>query len=147
MVNFPITVIATDTEPVVRYIRALNAEILRLQVENETMRSICDAAFTATRHDAWRKGVVFDPFVGSGTTLLVATGNDRDAIGVDLDPRNAQLARERCGMFLTVEGEEFPGPVEQVEPPVLAPVAGDTNDDQVRVDVSVLQLFVETDRQ
>ena len=51
-VEFPITVIASDTEPVVRYIRALNAEILRLQVENETMRSICDAAFSATRQDA-----------------------------------------------------------------------------------------------
>lgn len=31
--EFPITVIASDTEPVVRYIRALNAEIVRLQAE------------------------------------------------------------------------------------------------------------------
>ncbi len=27
----------------------------------------------------------------------------RDAIGADLDERNAELARERCGMFLTVD--------------------------------------------
>ena len=50
----------------------------------------------------WRRGVVLDPFAGSGTTLAVATGHGRDAIGIDLDPRNADLARERIGMFLEV---------------------------------------------
>jgi DNA modification methylase len=48
----------------------------------------------------WRTGVVLDPFAGSGTTLSVATGHGRDAIGIDLDPRNYDLARERIGMFL-----------------------------------------------
>ncbi len=52
--------------------------------------------------DHWRNGVVLDPFAGSGTTLAVATGHGRDAIGIDLDARNADLARERIGMFLTV---------------------------------------------
>ena len=51
----------------------------------------------------WRPGIVLDPFAGSGTTLLAATGRCRDAIGIDLDDRNADLARERLGMFLTVE--------------------------------------------
>lgn len=50
----------------------------------------------------WRPGIVLDPFAGSGTTLAVATGLGRDAIGIDLDERNADLARERVGMFLTV---------------------------------------------
>lgn len=50
----------------------------------------------------WRNGVVLDPFAGSGTTLAVATGCGRDAIGIDLDIRNADLARERIGMFLDV---------------------------------------------
>jgi site-specific DNA-methyltransferase (adenine-specific) len=50
----------------------------------------------------WRPGVVLDPFAGSGTTLSVATGHGRDAIGIDLDPRNFDLARERVGMFLEV---------------------------------------------
>lgn len=54
-------------------------------------------------HDAWRSGVVFDPFAGSGTTLMVAHGHGRDAIGIDLDERNADLARERLGMFLDIE--------------------------------------------
>jgi DNA modification methylase len=53
--------------------------------------------------DNYRRGVVLDPFVGSGTTLTVATSLGRDAIGIDFDERNADLARDRVGMFLTVE--------------------------------------------
>lgn len=56
-------------------------------------------------HNTWRTGVVLDPFAGSGTTLAVAQGHGRDAIGIDLDERNADLARERVGMFLEVEGK------------------------------------------
>lgn len=51
----------------------------------------------------WRPGLVLDPFAGSGTTLAVCTGMARDAIGVDLDSRNAELARDRVGMFLEVD--------------------------------------------
>ncbi|HEX8580819.1 MAG TPA: DNA methyltransferase [Acidimicrobiales bacterium] len=54
-------------------------------------------------HDTWRPGVVLDPFAGSGTALLVATGHGRDAIGIDLDERNVELAIARIGLFLTVE--------------------------------------------
>jgi DNA modification methylase len=53
--------------------------------------------------DNFRPGRVLDPFAGSGTTLAVATGHGYDAIGLDIDERNADLARERCGLFLTVE--------------------------------------------
>jgi hypothetical protein len=54
------------------------------------------------RHDgeAWRSGVVLDPFCGTGTTLLVATRLGRDAIGIDLDTRNVPLVVERVGMHL-----------------------------------------------
>lgn len=58
--------------------------------------------WTDCGHDDWRTGVVLDPFAGSGTTLAVATGHGRDAIGIDLDSRNADLARQRVGMFLGV---------------------------------------------
>jgi hypothetical protein len=51
----------------------------------------------------WRPGLVLDPFGGSGTTGVVASGRSRDAILIDLDDRNADLARERLGMFLEVE--------------------------------------------
>jgi DNA modification methylase len=58
--------------------------------------------WTDCGHDDYRRGVVLDPFAGSGTTLAVATGHGRDAVGIDLDERNADLARNRVGMFLGV---------------------------------------------
>ena len=54
-------------------------------------------------HDSWRNGIVLDPFGGSGTTGMVAVGHGRDAVLIDIDERNADLARERIGMFLEVE--------------------------------------------
>ena len=58
--------------------------------------------FTDCDHDAWRPGRVLDPFGGSGTTCMVTTGHGRDAIGIDLDHRNAELARDRIGpLFFT----------------------------------------------
>jgi len=50
----------------------------------------------------WRTGVVLDPFAGSGTSLEAAQAVGRSAIGIDLDSRNADLARNRVGMFLEV---------------------------------------------
>lgn len=47
--------------------------------------------------DAWRPGVVLDPFAGSGTTLHVAHGLGRDSIGIDLDARNVALVEDRFG--------------------------------------------------
>ena len=39
--------------------------------------------------------VVLDPFAGAGTTLLVADRLGRDAIGIELNPQYAELARNR----------------------------------------------------
>ena len=58
--------------------------------------------WTDCGHDSWRRGVVLDPFGGSGTTGVVATHHGRDAILIDLDERNVDLARERIGMFMEV---------------------------------------------
>lgn len=59
--------------------------------------------WTDCGHDDWRRGVILDLFAGTGTTLLVATGHGLDAIGIDLDERNAELAYERIGgLFLEV---------------------------------------------
>jgi site-specific DNA-methyltransferase (cytosine-N4-specific) len=49
-----------------------------------------------------RRGRVLDPFAGSGTTAAVATGHGRHCTLIDIDSRNAHLARERVGMFLEV---------------------------------------------
>jgi hypothetical protein len=56
--------------------------------------------WTDCGHDSWRQGSVLDPFAGSGTTLAVATGCGRHAIGIELYEHNAHLIRERVGMFL-----------------------------------------------
>lgn len=55
--------------------------------------------WTDCGHHLWRPGVVLDPFVGSGTVLDAALGQGRSAIGIDLDARNLDLARDRLGMF------------------------------------------------
>lgn len=44
--------------------------------------------------------VVLDPFGGSGTTGMVATGHGRRAILCELNPAYADLMRERCGPML-----------------------------------------------
>lgn len=59
--------------------------------------------WTDCGHDDWRAGITLDPFCGSGTTLSVASGHGRSAVGIDLDERNADLARERVGMWLEVD--------------------------------------------
>ena len=58
--------------------------------------------------DGWRPGHVLDPFGGSGTTAVVATGHGRDCTFIDLDERNVELARQRLGMFLEVESSQTP---------------------------------------
>jgi DNA modification methylase len=69
-----------------------------VSAEYETLGwSVCDCT-----DPAYRPGLVLDPFAGSGTTLAAAIGAGRDAIGIELDGRNADLARERCGIFLEV---------------------------------------------
>ncbi|HNE56773.1 MAG TPA: site-specific DNA-methyltransferase, partial [Leptospiraceae bacterium] len=38
---------------------------------------------------------IFDPFMGSGTTLLTALQNNRKAIGTDIDKDYCELAKKR----------------------------------------------------
>lgn len=45
-----------------------------------------------------RPGLVLDPFAGSGTTLRVARALGRDALGIELKPQFAALARDRAGL-------------------------------------------------
>jgi site-specific DNA-methyltransferase (adenine-specific) len=40
---------------------------------------------------------VLDPFAGTGTTLVAAAGAGRNALGVEIDPSYASLAKERLG--------------------------------------------------
>lgn len=77
-----------------------------------------DLGWSDCGHDDWRSGCVFDPFGGSGTTAAVATGHGRDAVLIDLNEANADLCRERIGMFLTDIVEKLrdvpPRPIEDI---------------------------------
>ena len=42
------------------------------------------------------KGIVLDPFVGSGTTCYVAMKNKRDSIGIDINKDFIEYAKTRC---------------------------------------------------
>lgn len=42
-----------------------------------------------------RSQIVLDPFLGSGTTLLVAKHLGRDGVGIELNPEYAEMARRR----------------------------------------------------
>jgi len=44
---------------------------------------------------AWERGLVLDPFFGSGTTAIVAEALDRRWLGIELNPTFARLAEER----------------------------------------------------
>jgi len=48
-------------------------------------------------------GVVLDPFMGSGTTAIVALQYGRRFIGIDLNAEYVALARERIGPLLGQE--------------------------------------------
>lgn len=51
-------------------------------------------------------GTVLDPFIGSGTTAIVACGLGRDCIGIELNPEYAAMAekryRDHFGLFARV---------------------------------------------
>jgi len=40
-------------------------------------------------------GIVLDPFCGSGTTLIAAKDNYRQAVGIEINPARANAARQR----------------------------------------------------
>ena len=44
---------------------------------------------------ATRPGVVLDPFLGAGTTALVAKTHGRDWVGIELNPNYITLAQHR----------------------------------------------------
>jgi DNA modification methylase len=47
--------------------------------------------------------MVFDPFAGTGTTLVVAKQLERNSIGVELDPANYDLIKKRISRIRTID--------------------------------------------
>lgn len=69
-------------------------------------------------HDEWacvhcgghlRRGVVLDSFGGSGTTAVAAAQAGRDAVLIDIDRRNVDLARTRIAESMRLVAETIDG--------------------------------------
>jgi len=56
---------------------------------------------TCTCNASTRPGVVLDPFMGSGTTALVARAEGRDFLGCDLNPEYVAMAEKRLAIPYT----------------------------------------------
>jgi len=58
----------------------------------------------------WEAGIVLDPFMGSGTTAIVAQGLGRNWIGIELNPEYIEMAYRRLdnefGLFMREEESE-----------------------------------------
>lgn len=66
---------------------------------------VAPKSWTDCGHDAYRPGIVLDPFGGSGTTAVAAARAGRDAILIDVDARNRDLARHRIAEQLRIVDE------------------------------------------
>ena len=56
----------------------------------------------------WRPGLVFDPFIGAGTTAIVAERHGRDWLGIELKSDYADVARKRIEDARPQSDEETP---------------------------------------
>jgi len=54
----------------------------------------------------YTKGIVLDPFLGSGTTAIAALIEDVDYIGIELFKENVELAKKRIEQFCPYEDDE-----------------------------------------
>ena len=56
-------------------------------------------------HDAWRPGTVLDPFMGSGTTALVARNHGRHSVGIELNEDYCRIAADRLSQLSLLTGD------------------------------------------
>jgi len=66
--------------------------------EHDWQQSISEARYYIEKLTP-KNGVVLDPFVGSGTTILAAIDIERQGIGIELEEERANVARKRIADF------------------------------------------------
>ena len=74
----------------------------------------------------FRKDLVLDPFMGSGSALVAAACLDRRFIGYDLDPTYVQIAKRRVEEAL---GVEVPAPQPRHRQPITPPAQAEGQED------------------
>jgi hypothetical protein len=85
-----------------------------------------------------RRGIVFDPFTGSGTTGEVALKLGRNFIGIELYPEYAEIAEERCRRAHALRGDyEADNPMTP-STPTSAEALNDTLSDEVVCDIEMV---------
>ena len=57
-----------------------------------------ELVYSCLAHGSERGDLILDPFLGSGTTALVAGGTGRRFLGVELNPEYVAIARRRLGV-------------------------------------------------
>jgi DNA modification methylase len=68
-------------------------------------RTAVTVGWTDCEHRDYRRGIVLDPFVGSGTTCKVARDHGRHAVGIDLNAAYLEIAARRLAQLsLLTEG-------------------------------------------
>lgn len=67
--------------------------------------------------------IVFDPFMGSGSTIVAAIESGRESIGVEIDSRNFEVSRRRCEIAWDLKCSELP--FEKPEPAKQLAMFGD----------------------
>jgi len=84
----------------------------RLPWKRPTLRSLGHLAVrgelapTCDCGAAWEPGVVLDPFIGSGTTAIAAENEDRNWLGIEINPQFARLAERRIATARVWRGDE-----------------------------------------
>ena len=61
----------------------------------QRFQEVTDIGWTDCGHNNYAPSVVLDPFLGSGTTAIVAHGLGRRTVGIELNPEYAVLAVQR----------------------------------------------------
>lgn len=70
-------------------------KIIPREDEHPTVKPVALPSLFIRLHSK-RGQLVFDPFVGSGTTLIAARKLGRESIGVEISKKNCRIAAERC---------------------------------------------------